>query len=564
LKVGWVDIGDEFFTFENFAFPDFAVEGTFGELLRCCLTRTLLTYPGKPTRDGGAELIPDLAIDLPDVAPDGRAWTFHLRHGIHYAPPHEQLEVTSSDLVRGLERIVRHTPFVAEPGGAFAAIAGAAEFGAGSAPAISGLETPDPYTLAIRLTEAYGGLNMAADLGWAPIPEAVASAHDEDMGAYWPSIGPYMYETYPASTTAAQSVLVRNPSWSRPTDTRRGAWPDRIEIAAVPVDVEPYAALDAGRYDLTTQFAPGEVADRYRADAQSAERLRSTDSETIFWIPMNVAVPPFDDLAVRRAVNFAINRAGTAELLIAARFGGKRPQNKPLLTTHVFPESLTEGLLIGYDPFPSRNQTGDLARARTEMSTSRYDSDRDGRCDAPVCSGIVMPSMDAALGEAVRVDLAQIGINVSAVEWTDDNRIDNVYHHTPIEVHIFGWAFALTGDDLAALLYGGQFDDLPEDGSTLNGSLVGASPQQLADWGYTVTEVPSVDDVIDRCEAETAHRRARCWSELDQLVSQSIAPWVPLFSFETAFVSSPAVADFAIDQGMGFPALENAVLAGQP
>lgn len=561
LRLGWSNGGDETFTFQNFAFPDFAAEATRGELLRCCLTRTLLTYPGKPTGDGGVELQPDLATGLPEVAPDGRAWTFHLRRGIHYAPPYDQVEVTSADLVRGLERIIRLVPESTEPPNPFAALAGAAEYAAGTTPSINGLETPDPYTLVVRLTHAYGGLNLAADLAWAPVPDVVASAHDSDISAYWPSIGPYMHEQYPADVSATQSVLVRNPSWDKASDLRRGAWPDRIEISVVPAGDDPHAGVDSGQYDLLSASLPGDVADRYRADAQASQRLRSTNSETIFWIPMNLAVPPFDDLAVRSAVNLAVNRAAATGLTEAAR---PFDRGKGLIAGHVFPESLTEGLLIGYDPFPSRGDTGDMARARDEMSTSGYDSDHDGRCDAAVCSGLIMPSQDVALGEAIRADLAQIGIAVSVVEETDDNTMYNIHNRTPIEVQTFGWGYGLTGDDLASLLYGGQLDDVGEDGFTWNASLVGADSQQLAEWGYGVTEVSSVDDIIERCQAETAHRRARCWSELDQVVSESVVPWVPLFSFETAYASSAHVGDFQIDQSMGFPALENTVLVVEP
>src|SRR5205814_5765384 len=41
------------------------------ELFRCCLLRTLLSYNGRPTSEGGALLRPDLAAALPTVSGDG-------------------------------------------------------------------------------------------------------------------------------------------------------------------------------------------------------------------------------------------------------------------------------------------------------------------------------------------------------------------------------------------------------------------------------------------------------------------------------------------------------------
>src|SRR5439155_17731978 len=57
------------------------------ELARCCLLRTLLSYNGEATSGGGTVLRPDVASALPTVSTDGLTWTFHLKHGLHYAPP---------------------------------------------------------------------------------------------------------------------------------------------------------------------------------------------------------------------------------------------------------------------------------------------------------------------------------------------------------------------------------------------------------------------------------------------------------------------------------------------
>lgn len=86
---------------EVFADPALPTRGYF---LRCCLTRTLLTYPGEATTDGGTVLQPDLAERMPEVSRDGLTWTFRLRHGIRYAPPHQDIEVTSADFVFAVER----------------------------------------------------------------------------------------------------------------------------------------------------------------------------------------------------------------------------------------------------------------------------------------------------------------------------------------------------------------------------------------------------------------------------------------------------------------------------
>ncbi len=76
-------------------------------LTRCCVHRTLYSYNGRPTDEGGAELRPDLATGIPEVSSDGLRWTFRLRRGLRYAPPFEETEIVAADLVRALEREAR-------------------------------------------------------------------------------------------------------------------------------------------------------------------------------------------------------------------------------------------------------------------------------------------------------------------------------------------------------------------------------------------------------------------------------------------------------------------------
>ena len=74
------------------------------ELFRCCLLRTLLSYKGAPTAQGGAVLHPDLAASMPSLSSDGLTWTFRLKLGLHYAPPLDQVEIRAQDIIRALER----------------------------------------------------------------------------------------------------------------------------------------------------------------------------------------------------------------------------------------------------------------------------------------------------------------------------------------------------------------------------------------------------------------------------------------------------------------------------
>ena len=52
------------------------------EYYRCCLLRTLMSYKGVPTAQGGADIFPDLAAADPEVSADGLTWTFTIKPGM--------------------------------------------------------------------------------------------------------------------------------------------------------------------------------------------------------------------------------------------------------------------------------------------------------------------------------------------------------------------------------------------------------------------------------------------------------------------------------------------------
>ena len=97
---GTLRVASEHYTYD----PQISYAAGDWEVMRCCLLRTLFTYNGRPTEEGGAILRPDLASGMGSLSPDGLTWTFTLKPGIHYAPPLEDAIITAADIARALER----------------------------------------------------------------------------------------------------------------------------------------------------------------------------------------------------------------------------------------------------------------------------------------------------------------------------------------------------------------------------------------------------------------------------------------------------------------------------
>ena len=100
-------------------------------------------------------------------------------------------------------------------------------------------------------------------------------------------------------------------------------------------------------------------------------------------------------------------------------------------------------------------------------------------------------------------------------------------------------------------------DGLPGVGNNANFSLVSATEAQLREWGYDVTDVPSITADIDGCRAQTGFERRLCWAELDLRVMMKIVPWMTWWKATQIRVVSARVIRFTFDQPSGvLPALD--------
>ncbi len=565
------------------------------QLYRCCLLRTLYSYNGKPIEGGGAELRPDLASGLPEVSADGLTWVFHLRQGLRFAPPFEDNRIVALDLVRALERTAR---VGAEGGYAFyySAIHGFDDYAAGDADSIAGLEAQDDHTLVVRLDQVTSDLAYRFSLAaTAPIPEGAADGHDEDYGRFLVASGPYMVEGsdqldfslppaeqepltgfVPPSIrkkkdgsvvllSAGSLTLVRNSEWKSSSDELRPAFPDRIEFTLGGDQVELATRVDAGEIDLVlASSSPAEQVARYREDPELTERVFVHATDGLSFVSLNLAVPPFDDVHVRRAVSFAIDKEAYVGMLnrLADRPADTQGEFEFIdgeVATHIAADGLERSVLGTFDPYPY-----DPSRARAEMRSSAYDRDGNGRCDAPACREVTaLVNTTGILPEqarAIRDALGELGIEL-VLEGLELElffpRLYDAAQRIPIGIGA-GWAsdFPAGGG-----WFPGLFDSAAVNEGCCNTSLVGASPARLKDWGYPRTTVPNVDDRFQACMRRTGVASTECWAEFDQLLMTGIVPWVPLIFVAHSQVVSERVIAYSFDQFTSLPALDRIALA---
>jgi peptide/nickel transport system substrate-binding protein len=574
LRVGWSYFGDSWDTgLQSF-------DPIRWELSRCCLLRTLLSYNGQSTEKGGTTLRPDLASSLPAISADGRTWTFHLKRGIHYAPPLQNVGITAGDFIRAFERTAMGAPSAdatTEPlfqvGGPEGlrlneSLQGWQAYADGNASSISGLEAPDPYTLRIHLTRPTGDLGYRLTYpALAPIPPnpghpeetlGVAAGHDGDYGFFLVASGPYMFagagdvdyslpavRQAPAPGIRNDSItLVRNPSWDPATDDLRKAYPNRIIIRGFDLE-HASKGVETGSVDVLADFNPSPlpVIRRYTTDPALRRRIFFTPKDYFVSLFMNVAVPPLDDVRVRRAVAFAIDRRATLDAF-------KHKRGEPATVgTHLLPDSMEDNLLLNYAPFGTG---GSRKAARAEMAKSSYDHNDDGVCDGRACNGIVFLVRESApervaMANIIQRNLRPLGIGVR-LRVVDDDTFFALFHD-PAQ-HI---AFQLLegGKDYPS---GGDFLPVTFGSDTLcpdvcgNLSNIGATPNYLRKYGYAVRHVPNLDSRIHACEPLAFGPAVRCWAELDQYITEQVVPMVPLLQELFPTLVSKRVAQVSFDQ----------------
>jgi hypothetical protein len=232
------------------------------------------------------------------------------------------------------------------------------------------------------------------------------------------------------------------------------------------------------------------------------------------------------------------------------------------IATDVLPDTLTEGRLTtaDYTPHQQGDMGGDLEAARAEMARSRYDRDRDGRCDAAACRDVLTVSTNVSpytrMTPIVRAGAAGIGVDLEVREPAVDAAIALAATPARGAAHttIFGWSKDLPDPSSFMNLFSSR-GILPE--GNVNISLVGLTERQARELGVELPPggVPSVDADIDACAPLSGEDRTSCYVALDRRITEEVIPWVPYLDANNLNVLGPAVTAYDFDQLAGSIAL---------
>jgi len=311
-----------------------------------------------PARRGGSEgreLVPNLALTLPAITAGKTEYAFQLRRGIRYS---NGTLVKASDFRRSFERAFRtnSAPWAPLLG------ADACQGRPRSCDLRRAIRTDDGTgTIVFRLRRPESDF-LRSLIFVSPIPRGTPDSDIETRPI--PSTGPYMIESY---VPGRALKLVRNPHftvWSR--IARPDGFADEIELRLDRLSAG-VTAVEQGRADVASadlEHPEGvEALEAFRARFPARVHVGAHQATVLLFL--NTTHPPFDDVRVRQAVNYAIDRAA-----IAGSYGAglALPTCQPRP-----PDTAGFRRYCPYTAAPSRTgewRAPDLTRARGLVATS--------------------------------------------------------------------------------------------------------------------------------------------------------------------------------------------------
>lgn len=404
------------------------------------------------------ELEPDLATSW-SVSPDGLVYTFNLKHGVQWQ--HGYGEVTAND--------VRFS-FMRHKDPAVASVYKTA------AEPIKDVQVVDPYTVRVIMSHPYPDFLtefVAYRPGFIVSQKALQNLGkrymDEPVGS-----GPYMLQKW---TPLDRVVLVRNPDYSGPKP-----YFGTLTYLIIPDDNVFEIALRNHEVDIGYIFDP-QV--QKRAVQSTAYKTLSTPAQRTIYIAANVTKPGLDNVKVRQALWYAIDRKSIVDNILL----GQGQVSDTVFNPSVF--GYLKDRVYQYDP----------AKAKQLLAEAGYANGLS--FDLLIQSTYQIPAM----AQAIQAMWAQVGVKVNIVqrEWPQ----------------------------IVEARRNGNFD-------LVMGALARSGPDQYASYFYDSAAIPypnssryknpNMDALINAARVTTdPTKRAAIYADIQRLGQQD-APVIPILN----------------------------------
>ncbi|MEO9337921.1 ABC transporter substrate-binding protein [Mesorhizobium sp. SB112] len=340
------------------------------------------------------EVLPALAESW-EISEDGKIYTFKLRTGVKF---HDGSAFDAEDVKFSLDRARAENSVNAQKG---------------LFEPIDTVEVVDPATVKITLKRPFG--SFLYNLGWGDAvivaPESADTNKEKPIGT-----GPFAFQNWAKGSSI---TLTKNPDyWGE------AAFLEKAEFRIVPDAAAAIPALLSGDVQAFPFFQP-EGVEQIQGDPRFKIVVGSTEGETI--LSMNNKKAPFDNLKVRQAVSYALDRQAIID-------GASAGLGVPI-GSHFAPHNPAYVDLTGTYPH-------DVERAKELLKEAGLENGFSATLKLPP------PSYARLGGEIIASQLREVGIDVQIipVEWAEwlsqvftnkDYDMSIVSHTEPNDIDIY-------------------------------------------------------------------------------------------------------------------------------
>ncbi|MCW2976807.1 MAG: ABC-type oligopeptide transport system, periplasmic component [Actinomycetia bacterium] len=456
----------------------YTVEG-WGILWNVYLPLVGYTHANGPA---GATIVPYLAKDLPKVSPDGKTYSLTLRSGLKYS---DGTAIKASDFAATIERDFK----IDSPGvGFFGNIVGADKFAKTKSGHIGGITTDDTTgDITIKLNTPQGDFTNILATEFAALLPANSPAKDQSTTPL-PSSGPYMIKSYAPNKKA---IVVRNPNFDAAAlgGNVPAGNPDMMTVDIIGDDTVALQRVISGQDDYDFHQIP---PDRLATTQQKyGDQIKIYTPANTYYFFMNNKVAPFDNLKVRQAVNYAINRDALVRI-----YGGLGQTTENVLPP-TYPQ-YKKLALYPYDLAKAKKLIQDSGQAGATVTVWNHDRGSDPKATAyltDVLNSIGLKAKEKVINSAVywttvgnQATKAQIGF----ADWFQD------YPH-PLD-----WFDVLLNGDRITQTHNNNYANF--DNKAVNAKIA------------TLKKEPTLTDAVNAQ-----------WASVDKMVDEQ-APWAPFMN----------------------------------
>ncbi len=494
-------------------------------------------YSFDVTREGerALEPVPDLADGPYQLSPDRRTYTFRIRQGVRYAEPVGR-DVKAADFIYAIRRQFQPGQRNRSPNPYAGLIKGVAEFAAGKARTISGMQAVDDHTLKITLNQPAGDLPSILTLPFfSPVPEEYASRYGmgQEYARHLVGSGPYTLGYY---FPGKLIKLVRNTNWDPQTDPLRKAWVDEITVKVGGSEAEIQEAIEQGDADLNLDLAspPNQDLRRLSADPDLKNQFAVMTTGCVRYLSLQTDSAPTSNPLVRKAINVAVDKRALL-LQIGSSYAGD-------VATTILSPTLS-GFQRYPDPYWTPDYRGDPQNARRLLAEAGYPNGVSINYVGPSTGKgpDVQRSLQSAL-ERAGIRLTQRSYAGYKV-YTQSLQLQSKRNEH--QIGLARWCPDFPGNGARSFI-----------GVLLDGRKI----TPTANNNYGNYNNPKVNAMID--EAYTtgdAERRNALWGEIDRKIMQDAA-WVPLVYERQPYFWSSRVKHWSFSPWISNPDITNAWL----